>query len=810
MLGLRGLLAKWAFVLSLLACASLLIAYYVVDFNQKAEFSAELTNIRSEYSYSVDNVLQQRLEQLTLVAEEIYILSDLQSKGLNDIQPVLQQLWPKLEMTFSLSTLALKQDEQIIKFGSLSDDIISAYYNKTVTTLRPQTQFICRPKCSLVSIIPIFLDGKQGTLLVASDIAPTVKAIQALLDSDIAVLVDASATSDNTQKVYHQGKPYVADVVTNAQQNLPLLSFAKQTRSKSEAKLAGTLVKSNGINYYMWIKSLESQSDIMPLLIIKNVDELLKQKAVQKTNLLLIIAAIQAGIIVVISVVSYRPISRLGRLRRTVSFIGNKQYQDAIATLGDFHKGETTDEIEALERQFSHSIYQLMEYEKQLQMSQQRLTKLATVDVTTKLLNRNAFLDDMYAIESNLGKNETTLMFLDLDGFKVVNDNLGHVVGDLLLEKVGARLNKLSTNNIFVYRIGGDEFIVCIRRLQEVENLCDTCNILLSLFDDIFAIDKHCITVSASIGIATANNSTESYIELLKQADIAMYQAKYQGKNRFCFFDRAMMEQINLKYTIKNEFLNALKTNQLSLVYQPIIDANSGKLIKLEALSRWRHPVLGNVRPDIFIEVIEETTFIDDLSDWLINSVADKLKELDELGLQNVVISLNISGAQVTNPKSIDQLRTICADKDVQCERVELEITETSLISDFKKAQSWIENVCSHGFRIAIDDFGTGYSSLSYLTAFPFDCVKIDRSLLLDVETSERTRNIVESVTTMIHSLGVPVVAEGIETASHLEVIKEIGCDYIQGYYFSKPLPEKELLELLKAYKQEGTWIAQT
>ena len=172
------------------------------------------------------------------------------------------------------------------------------------------------------------------------------------------------------------------------------------------------------------------------------------------------------------------------------------------------------------------------------------------------------------------------------------------------------------------------------------------------------------------------------------------------------------------------------------------------------------------------------------------------------------MVSINISGAQVTNIKSIELLRTLCEQHTVDFERIELEITETSLIEDFKKAQAWIQEVGNLGFRVAIDDFGTGYSSLSYLTAFDFDCVKLDRSLLIDVEENARTRNIVSSVTTMIHALGVPVVAEGIETEAHLNVIKTLGCDYIQGYYFSRPLNDKDLKTLLNQYKNDGQWLA--
>ncbi|GBL06006.1 EAL domain-containing protein [Glaciecola sp. KUL10] len=808
MFGIRGLLSKWAIILGLLACTSLTLAYFVVDAKHQEELDNALIKIKQNHHTSVNNVLRQRLDQLTLVAEEIYMLSNLQQEQIANMRPILANLWPKLELTFELSTMALTQDSEMVKFGSLSDDLIQSLHNKTLVTLRPQSKFVCRPICSIVSVIPVFLNSQQASLLIAADFSATIMAMHSINSTDIATLVNASGIDGSQPSIQFNNIAYTTDIITNADVSAKIIKSLVSDNSNFDAFVDGRFVSTNGTTYFVWIRTLSNSTDMLPMLMIKDVGDLLAQKSEQKQSLLVIIALIQLGIFLIVSAVSYRPIARLTRLRRTIGYIGEKQYEKAIKTLGVVHQGKSSDEIQALEREFNKSIYQLMEYEEELNSSRERLTKMATIDVTTQLLNRNAFLENMLALENKLAENRTTLIFMDLDGFKSVNDNLGHVIGDLLLEKVGARLLKLSTETLKVYRIGGDEFLVCVEAVPKDFNLRALCQSLLHLFDDSFAIDRHSISVSASIGVATATGDIVSYIELLKQADIAMYQAKAEGKNRYCQFTTAMMEQINLRYTIKSEFYSALKDGQLSLVYQPIVDTNSGKLIKLEALSRWMHPTLGFIRPDIFIEVIEETTFIESLSEWLIENAAIKVRELDALGLNDVVVSINISGAQVTNIKSIEQLKTLCEMHCVAYERIELEITETSLIEDFKKAKAWIQEVCNLGFGIAIDDFGTGYSSLSYLTAFPFDCVKLDRSLLLDVEENERSRNIVKSVTTMIHSMGVPVVAEGIETASHLQVIKTLGCDYVQGYYFSRPLADKDLQTLLDKYIDQGQWLA--
>lgn len=807
MLGLQGLLKKGIVSISVIGFVSMLAAYFIVDIAHKEEIAAEYEKINVNHQQITQGIIDQGLDKLTLAAEEIYLLGNWQDQSIQQISPKLEMLWPKLELTFDLSSLVVKQDSAELAFGKVDRKLLDGLYKKTLQDFEPQYKFVCRPVCLLVSTIPITLNNKQAALFISSSIASSVYDIYTVSRSQMVILEAQPMLDPASPNVELSGTQYSASMQTNQSYTSALFNQLDGHESPQEALQNGIQLSADNEQIYAWLNTVKNETDALSIIFIRNVDDLLQKQEQLKTQLLTIIGVITFSILVVISLLGFGPIKRLGKLKRTMALIGHNQYSEAIDALGQVKTGRQRDEIDALEREFKHGISQLANYERELEESRQGLKQMATVDTTTQLLNRNAFLQDMDELADSLISQETSLLFIDLDGFKQVNDNMGHIVGDLLLEQVGKRLKPISTDSIKAYRIGGDEFLIAIANKRDVADLGAFAESIIQQFTTPFVVREKNISVTASVGVASASEQTQSHIDLLKHADIAMYKAKELGKNTYCFFNDQMLEQINLQYIIENEFISAIKTKQVSLVFQPIIDIKSGKLIKLEALSRWIHPELGFIRPDIFIGVLEETGHINTMSEWLISQAAAQVNALDALGLSDVVVSINISGAQVTDIESIGQFMVECSKAQIEYNRLELEITETSLISDFSKAQDWITKVNKMGFRIAIDDFGTGYSSLSYLTSFPFNCVKLDRSLLLDVEENERTRNIVGSITDMIHALGVPVVAEGIETQSHLAAIKRLNCDYVQGYFYSRPLSMPDLKTNLARYIENGHWI---
>jgi diguanylate cyclase (GGDEF)-like protein len=807
MIGVQGLLTKGIFSISVIGFISILAAYFTVDIAHNKEIALEFEKINANHQQITQGIIDQSLEKLTLAAEEIYLLGSWQEQSIQTVSPKLELLWPKLELTFDLLSMVVKQGDTEVAFGKVDSKLVDDLYKKTLQNFEPQYQFVCRPTCFLVSTIPITLNNKQAAFFISAGIASSIYDIYTVSRSEITILEAISTIDPASPLVELNDRQYSTSLQTSQSYTSALfnhlngLEFAQGTLQK------GVQLSAGNEQIYAWLHTVENETDALRIIFIRNVDDLLQKREELKTKLLTIIGTITFSTLVIVSLLGFGPIKRLGKLKRTMALIGHNQYSEAIAALGKVKTGRKRDEIDALEREFKFSIGQLANYEKQLEESRQGLRRMATIDTTTGLLNRNAFLEDMEALADKLVLQKASLLFIDLDSFKHVNDNLGHIVGDLLLEQVGSRLKPLSTDTIKAYRIGGDEFLIAVANHLHVKDLGAFAELINQQFDTSFIVQGKNISITASVGVASATQQTHSHIDLLKHADIAMYRAKELGKNTYCFFNDQMLEQVNLHYIIENEFINAIKTKQVSLVFQPIIDIKNGKLVKLEALSRWIHPELGFIRPDLFISVLEETGQINTMSQWLISQATLQVMELDAAGLSDVVVSINISGAQVTDIDSINQFMVECSKTKTEYNRLELEITETSLISDFSKAQDWITKVNKMGFRIAIDDFGTGYSSLSYLTSFPFDCVKLDRSLLLDVEENERTRNIVGSITDMIHALGVPVVAEGIETQSHLAAIKRLNCDYVQGYFYSRPLSAPDLKKNLARYIENGHWI---
>jgi EAL domain-containing protein (putative c-di-GMP-specific phosphodiesterase class I) len=261
------------------------------------------------------------------------------------------------------------------------------------------------------------------------------------------------------------------------------------------------------------------------------------------------------------------------------------------------------------------------------------------------------------------------------------------------------------------------------------------------------------------------------------------------------------MEYSNLRFTITNDFIESLRSGEIYLNFQPVINVKTQKIVKIEALSRWKHSQVGFIRPDIFISVIEGTSYIQDLSYWLIRQCILQLVDLRNRGFEDIICSINISAAQISDASSIKFIKDKCNEHNVPYHLIELEITETSLISNFKAAKQWIYEAQNTGFKVSIDDFGTGYSSLSYLTLFPFNTVKIDRSLINNISEDLNQQKIAKSIIRMLQELEVDVVVEGIERKAQFDVIKQLGADMIQGYYFSKPLNKEDLNKVLDNYR---------
>jgi len=421
--------------------------------------------------------------------------------------------------------------------------------------------------------------------------------------------------------------------------------------------------------------------------------------------------------------------------------------------------------------------------------NQNRIHYLANFDVLTKLPNR-VQLEEKTAYAINFAKRKNgklALLFLDLDHFKNINDTLGHRIGDLLLMKLAKRFRAVLREEDVVSRFGGDEFIFMVPH-TDIQGITHVVQKLLSTIAKPVIIEHNELTVTASIGIALYPADGKDYGTLTKNADIAMYRAKEDGRNNYCFFTEAMQERSTRNLQLTNALRHALEQKQLHVVYQPQISLHDGRIIGAEALLRWIHPELGNISPTKFIPLAEESGIILSIGEWVLRTAVKQAKSWIEHGLSPMIVAVNLSAVQFRHPRLAGLVADILGEIGLPPEYLEIELTEAVAMSDPKRAYAVMDKLHEQGVRMAIDDFGTGYSSLSYLKKFKVYKLKIDQSFIRNIHTDPEDKAIVAAIISMAHSLGLKTIAEGVETLEQLNFLREQGCDEIQGYYYSKPL----------------------
>ncbi len=420
-----------------------------------------------------------------------------------------------------------------------------------------------------------------------------------------------------------------------------------------------------------------------------------------------------------------------------------------------------------------------------------RMRHLAVHDVLTSLPNRTLFLDRLRQalLSARRFQRGVTVLFVDLDRFKDINDHFGHDVGDLMIQEMGQRLSRIIRDSDTAARLGGDEFAII---QTDVQNIEDTIALAQRIIDELsqpFDCRGIRLHSTASVGITLFPEDGENPEQLVKNADMAMYAAKAEGRNNYRFFLPSMHERVKERKTIEEDLRNALEQDQLELYYQPKIDCRTEKVVGAEALVRWHHPERGLILPGEFISVAEECGLINRLGAWVLEKACKQTQAWRDSSLPGMRIAVNLSPAQFQDAELVESVTKIVKDTALPEGTLELEITESILMNNPEKAVSTLKELKALGVMIAIDDFGTGYSSLNYLKRFPVGSIKIDRSFVNDIHVDLDDKAIVDAVIGLGHSLNLEVVAEGVEEVEQLEYLREKGCDFIQGFLFSKPLP---------------------
>jgi diguanylate cyclase (GGDEF)-like protein len=429
--------------------------------------------------------------------------------------------------------------------------------------------------------------------------------------------------------------------------------------------------------------------------------------------------------------------------------------------------------------------------------NQARLYRLAHYDALTALPNRLLFLDRLSQAMAQARRAErmVAVMLLDLDRFKIVNDNLGHSMGDLLLREVAGRLTECVRESDTVARLGGDEFTILLPEITNIEDAAMVARKILDKLAHPIPLDGHEVFVNASIGI-TLYPFDESVDVLLRNADTAMYHVKEQGGNGFQYYTTEMSTASLKRLSLESALRRALEQQEFVLHYQPQLDLESGRIIGAETLLRWRHPDWGLVAPGDFIPLAEETGLIVPIGEWVLATACRQLKNWQDTGFPPIQIAVNVSARQFNQENFIEIVSGILATTRLDPRCLKIELTESTLMQNGHATIAMLDKLHAMGVQLSIDDFGTGYSSLSYLKRFPIDQIKVDRSFVTNIMSDPNDAALASAIIAMSHSLGIQTIAEGVETEAQLKFLHERNCDQIQGYLISRPLPATEFSRL--------------
>jgi len=442
------------------------------------------------------------------------------------------------------------------------------------------------------------------------------------------------------------------------------------------------------------------------------------------------------------------------------------------------------------------------------QNSERRLAYIAYYDALTNLPNRTLFEDRVEQVVAVSDRHDmkAALLFVDIDDFKRINDTLGHVVGDELLMGIADRLRMMmrkgdsisrSNDDPMFARVGGDEFTVLLSVLKQAEDAAKVAQRIIDSLTQPFVLSKQEVFITVSIGIAIFPDDGDDLFELWKNADTAMYSAKSKGKNNYQYYKKSMNDTAADRLALESDLRRALEREELLLHYQPQISALTGRIIGVEALIRWQHPERGMISPLEFIPIAEQTGLIVPISNWVLENACMQSRRWQDGGIYNIPISVNLTSHHFHKSALIEDISALLGKYGLHSSALILEMTESTIMEDTEMTLNNFRRLTEMGFRLSIDDFGTGYSSLSYLKRFPIHAIKIDRSFVKDVNTDADDGTIANTIITMAHSLKMHVVAEGVETEDQLAFLLARGCDELQGYLFSSPLPSDKVEQLL-------------
>ncbi|MBA6254162.1 bifunctional diguanylate cyclase/phosphodiesterase [Colwellia sp. MB3u-55] len=705
----------------------------------------------------------------------------------------------------SASNEELYLSNAIPKFVQLSIDNVLRYQ-------QPEHTLYCEGHCVQLITIPV-LNGKGDMAVVAMTVSlvDMIFYINQALDNELAVV--SFSRSDKLVSITSNEEAIIlADAKFISSTNTQLVSelfMSNQEIVNSEIiNSQGIKAKANDSSYLInLIPIANTRDDFYYLALIDDATIFTDKYQQNRLQFLIFTLVVLIALVIVVHFVASPFTRRLLVLSDVLPLLAKKEFDQFRET--DLQRnGKYIDELDILANAATELSFELEQLNIEVDQKTKELENIAMYDLLTGLPNRNMLNYQLRKALMNVSHSDgkIAVLFLDLDDFKKVNDSHGHTDGDKLLIQAANRLRSSIREVDMACRFGGDEFVVVLGHIDHENDAVLVAQEILEAFKAPIKIQNSLFYVSTSIGIAFASEEMTQSEDLISYADIAMYEAKDDGGAKYHIYHEEMYKKVALRVMMESEVRQALAKNQFSLSLQPQLDAKTKRLYGFEALLRWQHPERGMVSPEDFIPLLENSQHMVELGYWVIRRCFELCQTFIDKGLTDVRIAINLSAGQFADPHLTPYLTGLLTEFSLKASHFELELTEQTLVKNIDSAIEMMNGLRDVGFSFAIDDFGTGYSSLAYLKKMPVDVIKIDKSFVFGMLENRADYQIIMSTIAMVKNLGLQVIAEGVETSAQLRSLTENDCDIIQGYYFSKPIPETKLMEFIDTKIVNGYW----
>lgn len=773
---------------------------------------SRLNNEFKDFQVEKVNQSQNQLELHTEIAREklsLWIESFTDVVQLNEVNNLtnlakaLERQVDALQLNHNVENVWLLDESNQVLFSTVS---LTTYARETsikvLSEQEPFHQLYCATSCEQLIAVPLLSpQGDLAVVVMTMSLVDVIYSINQALNSEIAVV----SFKKNTEMLVSDAEFLSASNVGLMQ---GLIDNVGQSILIDEVKELGLQVDIESNSYLMNLMPLaETENKQFYLSLVDDVTSIKDEYKQYRLQFLLSSSLIFITLAVLVYLVANPFTNRILTLSNALPLLARKEFEQ-FRKIRLKRRRLLADELDIVADSATELSYELEQLNIEVEQKTKELENIAMYDLLTGLPNRNMLNYQIRKAVANIAryKQGVAILFLDLDDFKKVNDSHGHSEGDKLLIEAANRV-RLSIRKVdLACRFGGDEFVIVLNNVKSAEDAKPIAQEILDRFKKPIKINSSIFYVSTSIGIAFSDDELAKSEQLVSQADIAMYEAKDNGGDQYHVYHQDMYQRVAHRVMMESEVRQALAKGQFSLSLQPQIVAKSKQLYGFEALLRWKHPEKGMISPDDFIPILENSEHMVELGYWIIRRCFEHCHQLRNLGLNNIRIAINLSAGQFIDVNLPQFLKSLLEEFALPAQCFELELTEQTLVKDIDRAIDMMNSLKDIGFSFAIDDFGTGYSSLAYIKKMPVDVIKIDKSFVFGMLENHADYQIIISTIAMVKNLGLKVVAEGVESSAQLRSLAENDCDIIQGYYFSKPVPEVELHEFIDTKISDGYW----